>query len=143
MSMPSYLSGAVFTKAYKVLREHVVACLSRYELSPTSWSFLGAVMDSPDGIRPVIVAQHLSVKAPLITVLSRNLIARDLVKLMPHHLDGRAKLLVITPKGKKYVQAVEKDMEQTLHRLLEGLTQDDLGAYRKVLETIIANDARS
>lgn len=140
MNIPSYLSGAIFAKAHSVLRATVRGCLNRHDLTPTSWSFLGAVLEaSPDGIRMVALADRLGVKSPLITAMAHGLIDRNLIKRIPHHTDRRAKLLVITPAGKRFMQLVEQDMEHDLKSLLTGLTIKDLEAYQKVLETIIAN----
>lgn len=140
MNLPSYLSGAIFAKSHSVLRTTVRGCLRRHDLTPTAWSFLGAVLKaSPDGIRMVALADRLGVKSPLITAMAHGLIERDLIKRIPHHTDHRAKLLVITPTGKRFIQLVEQDMEQSLTGLLAGLTEDDLEAYKKVLETIITN----
>lgn len=140
MNIPSYLSGAIFAKAHSVLRETVRGCLKEHGLTPTSWSFLGAVLQaSPDGIRLVTLAQQMGVKSPLVTSMAHGLIERDLIKRIPHHSDRRAKLLVITPAGKRFMQSVEQDMERSLAGLLTDLTTDDLEAYKKVLETIIRN----
>ena len=142
MDIPSYLSGALYIKSYKILRENVGQCLARYGISPTEWSFLGAIASSPDGIRPVALAGRLNVKAPLITVMANRLLKRGSVKRIPHHSDGRAKLLVLTPQGKQFMKSVEKDMDATLLRLLDGLTKSDLDAYKKVLDTIISNGTK-
>lgn len=139
MNMPTYLSGAIFAKAHKALRTAVVQSLQTYNLSPTAWSFLGAVASSPDGIRLVEMAKRLGVKPPLITSMANGLIERGLIKRVQHQLDARAKLLVITPEGKKTVWEVEQEVERELHVLLKGLTEADLNTYKKVLETIITN----
>ncbi len=139
MDIPSYLSGAIFTKSHRVLRAAVVKCLGKHDLSPTAWSFLGTIISAPDGVRLVSVAKQLGVKAPLITAMANVFIERGLITRIPHHIDGRAKLLAITPKGKRFTQTVEKEMEKELTRLLQGLTKSDLTAYKKVLDTIITN----
>jgi len=139
MDIPSYLSGIIFTRATRILRANVSNALSAHNLTPTKWSFLGTVMQAPDGIRLVSVAKQLGSKAPQITAIAQELADRGFVQRLPHHSDGRAKLLIMTPQGKQFVQAVEKDVEQQLVRLLDGLTDADLLTYKKVLETIIRN----
>ncbi|HET6622733.1 MAG TPA: MarR family transcriptional regulator, partial [Candidatus Saccharimonadales bacterium] len=118
-------------------------CLDQHEVTPTDWNFLGAVLNAPDGIRLVKLADHLGVKAPLVTAIANRLMSRGLIKRIPHHTDRRAKLLVITPEGKRFVDSVEHDMENALQRLTLGLSVDDLTAYQRVLDTIIANAKRT
>jgi MarR family transcriptional regulator for hemolysin len=140
MNTPSYVSGTIFVKAYRVLRMRIAGCLQHYELTPTMWSLLGVVSTARDGIRLSEVAQTLNVKAPLVTMLSHKLIERDLITRIPHHLDKRAKLLVMTPKGKTYMKTVEGAIEAELQTLLTGLNDQDLQAFKNVLDTIIVND---
>ena len=139
MNIPSYVSGTIYVTAYRTLRGRIAACLQRYELTPTIWSMLGIVMQARDGVRLNEVARILDVKAPLVTMIANDLIDRGIIRRIPHHIDKRAKLLVMTPKGKTFVKNVEKDMEKELNYLLHGVTEAELKAYKKVLDTIIAN----
>jgi MarR family transcriptional regulator, transcriptional regulator for hemolysin len=139
MNLPSYISGSIFIKANRILRNEVYACLDVYSLTATAWSLLGIVSSEHDGIRLTSVAKRLGVKAPLITMMADDLIERDLVKRIPHHTDGRAKLLVITPAGKRFVTKLEAELSKMLIKLLDGVSEQDLAGYQKVLETIITN----
>lgn len=139
MNIPSYVSGTIYVTAYRTLRGRIAGCLQRYELTPTIWSMLGIIMQARDGVRLNEVARILDVKAPLVTMIANDLINRDIIRRIPHHIDKRAKLLVMTPKGKTFVKNVEKDMEKELNYLLNGVTEAELKAYKKVLDTIIAN----
>lgn len=139
MHIPTYLTGVIFAKSSKALREAVARGLGKHELSPTAWSLLGAVASSPNGIRLVELAERLGVKAPFVTALTHDLVDRGLIERAQHQFDKRAKLLVLTRKGKQFVSDVESDVEAELTVLLKGLTEVDLKAYQKVLETIIVN----
>lgn len=139
MHIPTYLTGAIFAKSYKALRDTVTRGLGKHGMSPTTWSFLGAIAASPNGIRLVELADKLAVKAPFVTAMANDMVDRGLVERAQHQFDRRAKLLVLTKKGKQFVADVEADVEAELSQLLVGLTESDLKAYQKVLETIIAN----
>lgn len=141
MNLPTYITGTVQTKAYSLLREHVYSILTQYELTPTYWSMLGIIMQARDGVRQAEIAEAMRVKAPLITVMARQMEERGIVQSVQNQFDARAKLLAITPEGKKIIKTVEAALHQTLDQLLSGLTEKDLIAYHKVLTTIIANDA--
>ena len=142
MHIPTYLTGAIFAKSYKALREAVTKGLAKHGLSPTAWTFLGAVAHAPNGMRLVELAERLGVKAPFVTALAHDLVERGLVERAQHQFDKRAKLLVLTRKGKQFVADVESDVEAELRTLLVGLSDEDLRAYQKVLETIVRNSDR-
>ena len=141
MNIPTYLSGTLQVKAYRILRSHVYNCLSEYDLNPSHWSLLGIVVQADDGVRLAKVAELLGFKAPLITLMANELIDRNLIKRIPHHSDARAKLLVITPEGKHFVAKVEQTLNAQLRILLKGLSMEDMATYHKVLVTIIENDS--
>jgi DNA-binding MarR family transcriptional regulator len=141
MNLPTYITGTVQTQAYRVLREHVYEVLDQYELTPTYWSMLGIIFEARDGIRQAEIARALRVKAPLITIMARELQERGLIQSVQNQFDARAKLLAVTPEGKKHIKTVEAALNKQLHQLLYGLTKSDLVTYHKVLTTIIANDA--
>jgi MarR family transcriptional regulator for hemolysin len=142
MTLPTYFSGTLYMKAARALRTAVYNCLSKYELTATSWSLLGIVYNARDGIRLAEVGQTIGVKAPLITMMANTLMERGYINRLPHHSDGRAKLLVITPEGKRFVNKVEDELNHNLRFLLNGATPEDLDSYQRVLETIIDNDSK-
>jgi DNA-binding MarR family transcriptional regulator len=139
MSVPTYVAGQLFTKAHRLVRVKIYDVLGEYELNPTSWSILGATLQADGGTRLASVATSLSVKPPLVTMLADELISRGLIKRIPHHTDRRAKLLVITQKGKKLSQEIETRLNQEIGTLLSGLSVADITAFQRVLETIIQN----
>lgn len=126
-------------KAYRVLRQGVTDCLSQFSINPTAWMLLGALAGSSSGLQSSELADILNVKAPLVTVLVRALTHKDLIHTIPQPNDRRAKVIVLTQKGKHFVEKVEAAMNQELDRLLHGISRPDLEAYRRVLESIITN----
>lgn len=141
MNLPTYIAGNVQAKAYRVLREQVYAVLSQYDLTPTYWSMLGIIIEARDGVRQAEIARLMHVKAPLITNMARQLESQGLIQSVQNQFDARAKLLAVTPEGKKFVKTVETALNKNLRQLLAGVTDKELRTYHKVLTTIIANNA--
>ncbi|MDL2363013.1 MAG: MarR family transcriptional regulator [Patescibacteria group bacterium] len=141
MNLPTYITGSMQSQAYRTLREHVYTVLEQYELTPTYWSMLGSIIEAKDGVRQVEIARELHVKAPLITAMAKHLEDRNIVQIVQNQFDARAKLLALTPEGKKLIKQIETDLHSHLQQLLTGLTEDDMKTYHKVLTTIVANDA--
>ena len=140
MKLPTYITGTVQAKAYRLLRERVYGVLMQYGLTPTYWSMLGIIIEARDGVRQAEIARQLHVKAPLITAMAHDLQKQGLIQSVQNQFDARAKLLALTPKGKKHVKVVELELRKTLDQLLAGLTEKELITYHKVLTTIITND---
>jgi DNA-binding MarR family transcriptional regulator len=139
MNLPTYITGSIQTKAYRILREEVYAVLDQYELTPTHWSMLGIIVQARDGVRQAEIARTIHVKAPMVTIMARDLQKREIIKSVQNQFDARAKLLALTPEGKKFVKIVEASLNKTLKQLLTNLTEKDLITYHKVLVTIITN----
>jgi MarR family transcriptional regulator for hemolysin len=140
MRLPTYITGNIQSRAYRLLREHVYSVLSEFDLTPTYWAMIGIIAEARDGVRQVEIAHNLHVKAPLVTNMARQLQDKGLVQSVQNQFDARAKLLALTPTGKKYLKTVETALHEHLNQLLNGLTENDLIAYHKVLTTIISND---
>lgn len=138
--MPTYLTGSIQAKAYRILRSDVYDVLSDYKLTPTLWSVLGMIFEAKDGMKAADLASDLRIKAPQITVITQELLDRGYIHSVPHQFDGRAKLLAITPLGKRFIKTIETKLTAALETLLKGLTAEDLNVYNKVLTTIIANE---
>ncbi|HVX23895.1 MAG TPA: MarR family transcriptional regulator [Candidatus Saccharimonadales bacterium] len=137
---PTYITGTIQAQAYRVLREHVYSVLQRYDLTPTYWSMLGIITQARDGVRQVDIANGLKVKAPLVTGMAQELSARGLIQSARNQFDGRAKLLALTPAGRKLVKAVEQELDGHLRQLLTGITDEEILTYHKVLQAIVSND---
>lgn len=139
MNTPTYASGILFSRAHKIVRSRIYTILEKYNLNPTYWAILSATVQASEGARLSSVAATVGVKAPLVTVMADDLIAKGLILRIPHHTDGRAKLLVITPKGKKTAAVIEKRLTKEIAQLLNGLSISEIASFQKALQTILLN----
>ncbi len=142
MTFPTYKSGVLQVKAYRILQMRVSQILGRFQLNPTEWSILGITFENSNGIRLTEIAALLNVETALITILVNELEQKKLVERHPHPKDKRAKLLLITHKGKHLIPRVEEKVKEELDILLKGITTSELNTYRMVLQTIISNEAQ-
>lgn len=139
MTNPTYVSGMLFTKAHRLVRERIYTLLEFYGLTPTLWSLISIITRAEEGVRSATLATELGVKPPMITMLADTLIEQGLIRRVPHHTDGRVKLLTITPKGKKTVKEVENKLSGEIGYLLHGLNPSEIATFQKILQTIIQN----
>jgi DNA-binding MarR family transcriptional regulator len=139
MTAPTYMSGLLFTKAHRLVRERIYTLLELYELTPTLWSLFSMIQRSDEGIRSSNVAKELGVKPPMITMMADTLIEQGLIQRLPHHTDGRVKLLTPTSKGKKIAKEIENKLSGEIGYLMSGLSAQEILTFQKVLTTIITN----
>lgn len=142
MNTALHTAGLLQTQAYRILQCQVNNCLQSHGLNHGQWTMLGVVADATDGIRLNTTAQKLGVKAPLVTAMANELISRGFLERISHQHDKRAKLLTVTQTGNQLLEAVRVNLSAMLCQLLDGLTTQDMAAYKKVLEAIIANNQR-
>ena len=133
------MSGLLFTKAHRLVRERIYTLLEQYELTPTLWSLFSMIQNSDEGIRSSNVAKELGVQPPMITMMADTLIEQGLILRLPHHTDGRVKLLTTTTKGKKTAKEIENKLSGEIGYLMSGLTTPEILVFQKVLTTIITN----
>ena len=143
MTLPTYSSGLLFTRAHAAVRSATYAILETHGLTPSYWAILGAAVRSEEGVRLASVAKQMDVKAPLVTMLAGDLIDKGLINRVPHHTDKRAKLLVATAKGKKLADVIEAELSQIIAEFLQGASREQVNAFQGVLEIILANATRS
>jgi MarR family transcriptional regulator for hemolysin len=140
MSLPSYTSSILLTKAYRIIRTTAYDCLDKHGINATQWSILGLVHEAKNGITLSVVADNLGVKKPLITLLVDGMVERDMVERKPNKDDSRSKLLFMKPNGKKLIKTMETEIQNGFQPLFDGVSDHSFSVYTSVLEAIIKNE---
>lgn len=70
------------------------------------------------------IARRLLVSAPVVTRLASALVDGELLLRRGDPKDRRSVLLVLTPKGRRRVNAMRRDLLRAAHELIEPLAQD-------------------
>lgn len=123
---------------YRLLQSRVAEVLSVYSLNASQWIILGKLSEHPDGLRVSAIAEFLSVEIPLVTVLLQDLESLALVTLGRDPLDGRAKVVQLTPQASKLVPTIEAELRSHIRPLIKNVPAADLEQYYKVLQNILA-----
>lgn len=139
-TLPTYTSGLLWAKAYRILRGKVTETLEKYHLTMTEWALLGKLYDADtDGVHLADVANALGVEPPLVTTMVSQLEKKGLVGRKEDVRDRRAKFISLTDESRELVPRIEEAMLQTQANLLKGLTDQDITTFMKVLETLVKN----
>jgi DNA-binding MarR family transcriptional regulator len=87
-----------------------------------------------DGTRPIELARRIGVTRQAVHQTVQELVELGFVELAPDPTSGRAKLVVLTPRGKRLVadsRAIFRELEETLARQIGRRRVTDL---RRALE---------
>lgn len=136
--MHTYKTALIQTTAYRHLRDHVDSILSDFNISTTEWIILGH-LNSHDNQRLSELASILQVEQSRITVLVDKLVEKNYVIRSRDKKDRRSISISLTKRGKNTIPSIEKELKEHIYELLEGLSQQDLEAYFRVLNQIVKN----
>lgn len=128
-------AGALQSRANRTVRSFMGRSLRPYNVSSTGWALLGVVAKT-QGARPSHIAAELGVKRPMITQLIHEFEKRDLITTVHDATDTRAKKIILTPHGYKFVEMIELKLRQELHGFLEDVPIEELTTYFRVLRKI-------
>ncbi len=137
-NQPTYFSGILQVKAYRILQHSVSKEVKKFGLNPTQWFILGQIKEARK-VRAADIASQLIVEAPLITSLTDDLVSKGLIDKVLDLTDKRVKLLQLTEKGEDLIPKIEARLQANLKNLLAGTTHSDLKAYHRVLKIIVKN----
>lgn len=135
----TYIGGVIQVKAFRIMQSDSSKVLHKFDINATQWFMLSSLYTQSDGLRASQFARDLGVEAPLISALTLQLEKSNLLTRQPHPSDARAKLLILTPEGRKLVEKIEPKLSRVMNKLTKGIDKRDLITYEAVLKKIIRN----
>lgn len=139
--MSTYQQALLQTVAYRSVRSVVNNCLGKYGLNVSQWIVLGMVKDEPTRLRVTDIAAALRVEGAFITSVASKLADAGYLQFVDHPQDSRARLLKLTPAGRRLITKVEPQLDKRLKHLVRGLSSQELKSYFKVVEALVENTA--
>lgn len=125
--------------AYRVFKSHVDISCKQFHLSSLEVSVLTLLVGVPDGKRYNHIAQEIAVEPPFVTELVSKLVKKKYIEVKNDPRDKRAKVITLTEKGKDITTQVAKIADQLFEKLFQNTPTQEIAAYKKILETIIAS----
>lgn len=138
-SVTTYNFGIVQNSVYRHMKQQTTKALAGSNMGTVEWALLGYLSEHHDGVRPSEAAEAVGVEPPFITSLSKALVKRGFIKLVPDTEDSRAKNLCITDSGKEFVEKTEPELRRHMRPLIEGVSVRELLTYYSVLKKIKKN----
>ncbi|WP_353235960.1 MarR family winged helix-turn-helix transcriptional regulator [Diaphorobacter ruginosibacter] len=118
---------------YPAIANKAVAHLGLSEA--TTWPLV-AVSRYGDGLRQGVIADILGIKAPSLTRPLDHLERQGLIERRDDPVDGRAKTLHLTDKGRALTHRIEAALKTLRHRLFEGADDADVAACLRVFAVL-------
>ena len=95
-----------------------------------------------EGVRPGVIADAVGIEPSSVVRLIDTLAASGLIERRDDANDRRAKLIFLTPEGRKKVKEIESALVPLRRELLQGLTEKELDVCMHVFKTLGASIER-
>jgi len=127
--------GALLSRAYRQWRRAADLRLQPYDLTEATWLPLIRIARAPAPPRQKDLAASLFVDNSSVVRLLDNLEAAGLVERREGE-DRRAKIVVLTPRGKAIADKVETVARKVRTDALAGVSEKDIETTLRVLEHV-------
>ncbi len=142
MTQPTYKSAIAQGKAYRILRQGITEALEDSSTSMPEWTLLSLVNERGT-MRLNEVASELGVEAPLVTVLVKQLQAKNLVHVEADATDSRAKIITLTKSAQKLLPSLESSVGTHVEQVFKGVGERDRAVFYRTLERLCENNDRT
>ena len=127
------------SRSYKAACDKVAA---QYGLTQAiAWPIV-AISRMGEGVRPGVIADAVGIEPSSVVRLIDTLAASGLIERRDDANDRRAKLIFLTPEGRKKVREIDSALVPLRRELLQGLTEKELDVCMHVFKTLGASIER-
>lgn len=138
-SLTMYEACLLHSRAERVLKSLVSRQLEEWGITRMEWLLLATVSTpskKPDGHTMGEVAEQLDIRLSQLTQLSTSMNREGLLSQTVASMDRRTKYLRITPRGKKFLNDIERDMRDTMRTWLSKIPRERLQQYMETVKLL-------
>lgn len=128
--------GTLLSRAARQWRRAADLRLQPYALTEATWLPLIRIARAPTPPRQKDLAESMSLDGSSVVRLLDNLEAAGLVQRREGERDRRAKIIVLTPRGREIADQVEAISRRIRRDALAGLPAKDIETATRVLEHV-------
>lgn len=128
--------GALLSRTYRTWRRAADLRLRPYDLTEATWLPLVYIARAPTPPRQKDLAAQMFVDNSSVVRLLDNLEAAGLIRRKEGETDRRAKIILLTPRGKAIADKVEAVARGVRSDALAGLSQKDIETTIRVLDHV-------
>lgn len=132
------LYGYATTRTSRSILRFLTGYLKSYSITPEQWTVLKRVFEH-DGLSQKELSV-LSDKDPATLVKILDILEREqLITRTTNPNDRRSYFIFITEKGSELKNRVDQDLDQVFGQILEGIPEEELRIFSKVLHQLEKN----
>lgn len=113
--------------------------LQKVGLSWVSFQLLSSVNNSEQACSQAEIARHLGVTSATLSESVNSHVAKGLLKQSTTKSDRRVKRLALTPKAKKLLDSIAKEVSSVETDMLSSISATQVAATIKLLDKCISN----
>lgn len=130
--------GYSITKTSRSILRFLTVQLKSFSITPEQWTVLKRVYEN-DGIKQKELSIHTD-KDPATLAKILDILERDQIIIRKtNHTDRRSYFIFITEKGAQLRNTIYIHLEEVFKQLLEGISNEELTVFSKVLKRIEDN----
>lgn len=130
--------GYATTKTSRSILRFLAGHLKSYSITPEQWTVLKRVSEH-EGLSQKELSV-LSDKDPATLVKILDILEREqLITRATNPNDRRSYFIFITAKGSELRNRVDQDLDQVFGQILEGIPEEELSIFSKVLQQLEKN----
>ncbi|PIQ73550.1 hypothetical protein COV58_01905 [Candidatus Roizmanbacteria bacterium CG11_big_fil_rev_8_21_14_0_20_36_8] len=137
----SYSTLRLQAKTYRLVKNFLQPILKKNKLTSLDWCLLGLLFQNPDGLRFIEISHQMGVEPPFITELAVNIKKKGYIDIVDHPDDRRAKIVLLSAKGKQLIESLEPELKNRLDELKIGISSRENETYFNVMIRLIENIA--
>jgi DNA-binding MarR family transcriptional regulator len=107
-------------------------------LTSARWQILGAIAHSPTAETVARLARNMGLYRQGVQRIVNDLVSEDFVEFRKNLHHRRAKLVVLTKKGRAAFEAVDRRQKPWADSLSKGLKARDIASAARIIETLRA-----
>lgn len=130
--------GFLLGKTYRKIVMHVTAHLREFDLTPEQFSVLFC-LSKQEGINQKELAIRTAKDQPTITRILDALAKKGFVEKKISDTDRRAHLLMLSPKGREWIELATPAEAKAIAEAVEGMSDEELQTLRTTLLRIAEN----
>jgi MarR family transcriptional regulator for hemolysin len=143
MNSDIYTSGRRFLTLMKsnreIWRREADKAMAAAGMSLATSSCFFSIAKLGEGIRQITIAEDMGIKAPTLVRQLDILEENGLIHRKDALDDRRAKLVYLTPAGRKFSQKIDAIVGTLIEEMMAGISASDIDTVNRVFETIAAN----
>ena len=125
----------LLTTSQHTVFQYLSQKLSKYDITPSQYGVLKCLW-TKEYVTPKQIAETLCLETSTISGVLDRMQKKDLIDRIINKEDRREVQVIITEKGKRLQEPIEKIIEEINHEVMKGFDEKEVKRFKEMLRTI-------